>query len=157
MLWTEENNVTSFQICAWFSSRMEQMPGQSTPSVAGAFPSLACRSACNSIKYTYEKTTDHRTGHGCCGVCFARTDQTALGLKCSSKAERENSLARITRSSRPGAVWAEFLRLCTLACRRHWKHTDTRGAARREVHLTTHTAQDAPETPSAATATTRVY
>lgn len=87
MLWIEETNVTSFKICAWFSSRMEQMSGKSTSSVTLTFFSLACKFACNSIKYTCEKTINDRTEYGCWEICFARMDQTVLGLQCFLKVE----------------------------------------------------------------------
>ena len=88
MLWREEENIRSFQICAWFSPRKAPASGRCTPSAVLTLSSLACQFACQ----VHRRENHSRTGHSGCGVCFARMDQTASGSKCFSKVENAGIL-----------------------------------------------------------------
>lgn len=76
---------------------MEQMSGKSTSSVTRTFSSLACKSACNSIKCTYKKTINDKTEHSGWGIGFARTGWTELVLK------------RFLKVENVGILWLESL------------------------------------------------
>lgn len=80
---------------------MVQMSGKSTSSVTRTFSSLACKSACNSIKCTYEKTINDRTEHSGWGTGFARTGRNRIRPEVLFEGrEHGNSLARIADSSK---------------------------------------------------------
>lgn len=91
--------LKSFQICAWFSSRMEQMSGKFAPSATLTFFSLACKSAApESIHVRKPLTTEQ--GTAAAGfVSHVWIDSIRLEVLLQGR-EWENSLARVAKSSR---------------------------------------------------------